>query len=201
MIVTPRVPTFCEQLPNVGTNTDTEPQEIPQSNNKFNLLKWAVTMVISIASSLEKDFEDQTLDSTSLTILVEDRMQRIQTLESLLEHEKATSTELQQSLNKANEDLHLLTKAKEMNDWNYFEAFEKVKEFKILSQQAQEKIKEVEAELAFMKASVSKAEGLLRKKNEEIKVSESALKKQAAEVDALKARMAKLEKVSLIILF
>ena len=62
-------------------------------------------------------------------------------------------------------------------------------------------MKEVESELASMKASVSKAKGLLRKKNEEIKVSESAMKKQATEVDALKARIAELEKVSLIILF
>ena len=52
-----------------------------------------------------------------------------------------------------------------------------------------------------MKASVSKAEGLLRKKNEEIKVLKSALKKQLAEVDVLKARIVELEKVSLIILF
>ena len=64
-----------------------------------------------------------------------------------------------------------------MNDQNYSEALEKVKEFRILSQQEQEKAKEVAAKLASMKASVSKVEGLLRKKNEEIKVSESALKK------------------------
>ena len=64
-----------------------------------------------------------------------------------------------------------------MNDQNYSEALEKVKEFRILSQQEQEKAKEVEAKLASMKASVSKVEGLLRKKNEEIKLSESALKK------------------------
>ena len=55
--------------------------------------------------------------------------------------------------------------------------------------------------MAFIKASVSKAKVLLRKKNEEIKMSESALKKHAAEVDALKARIAELDKVSLIILF
>ena len=48
---------------------------------------------------------------------------------------------------------------------------------------------------------MSKAEGLLRRKNKEIKVSESALKKPATEVDALKARIAELEKVNLIILF
>ena len=201
MIVTPCVPTLGEQLSNVGTSIDAELLEIPQSDNKFNLLKRAITMVVSTTSSIEKEFEDQALESASLITLARDRMQRIQTLESLLECEKATSTEIQQSLNKANEELHQLRKEKEMNDQNYSEALEKVKEFRILYQQEQEKVKEVEAELASMKASVSKAEGLLRKNNEEIKVSESALKKQAAEVDALKARITELEKVSLIILF
>ena len=42
MIVIPRVPTLGEQLPNVGTSTDAEPQEVPQSNNNFDLLKRAV---------------------------------------------------------------------------------------------------------------------------------------------------------------
>ena len=87
-----------------------------------------------------------------------------------------------------------------MNDWNYSKALEKV-EFRVLFQQVHEKVKEIEAELISEKASVSKAAGLLRKKNEEIKMSESALKKQAAKVDALKAKVAELEKVNLIILF
>ena len=106
MIVTPHVPTLGEQFPNVGTSIDAEPQEILLSNNKFDLLKWAVTMVVSTTSSIEKEFEDQVLERASLTTLVEDRQQRSQTLESLLECEKATSIELQQSLNKANEELH-----------------------------------------------------------------------------------------------
>ena len=50
--------------------------------------------MVSTASSIEKDFEDLALESASLITLAEDKMQRIQTLESLLEHEKATSTEL-----------------------------------------------------------------------------------------------------------
>ena len=104
-------------------------------------------------------------------------------------------------MNKANKEVHRLRKEKEMNDRNYSEAFEKVKKFRILFQLAQKKIKELEAELASEKASVSKAEGLLRRKNEEIKVSESALKKQATKVDALKARITELEKLNLIILF
>ena len=149
-------------------------------------------MMVSAASSIEKDFEDLTLERASLINLAEDRLQRIQILESLLEHERTTSAELQQSLNKANEELQRLTKEKEMNDWSCSEAFKKVEEFRILSYQAQEKVKEIEAELASMKATISKADGLLRKKNEEIQVLESALQKQATKVDALKVRIVEL---------
>ena len=84
MIVTPRVPTLGEQSHNVGTNTDVEPQEmpmpriesnqIPQTNNKFNFLKRAVTMMVSTESSIEKDFEALTLERTSLINLAEDRL-------------------------------------------------------------------------------------------------------------------------------
>ena len=154
-------------------------------------------MVVSMASSIEKELEDQALEHASLTTLAEDKQKRIQTLESLLEREKATCTELQQSLNKANKELYRLRKEKEMNDRNYSEALEKVRSLELASI----KVKEEEAELASMKASVSKAEGLLRKKNEEIKMSKSALKKQAVKVDALKAKTAELEKVNLVILF
>ena len=57
MIVTPCVPTLGEQLPNVGISTDAKPQKIPQSDNKFNILKQAITIVVSTASSIEKEFE------------------------------------------------------------------------------------------------------------------------------------------------
>ena len=132
MIVTPRVPTLGEQLPNVGTNTDVEPEEILQSNNKFDLLKQVVSVVVATTFSIEKDLEDQTLECTSLATLVEDRQQMIQTLESLLKREKTACTELQQKLNKANEELLRLRKEKDMNDWNYSEALKKVKEFRVL---------------------------------------------------------------------
>ena len=46
-----------------------------------------------------------------------------------------------------------------------------------------------------MKNSVSKAKNALKKKDEEIFMSESALKKQATEKDALKTKIAELEKV------
>ena len=82
-----------------------------------------------------------------------------------------------------------------MNDQSCSKAFRKVEEFKILSHQAQERVKEVEAELTSAKATISKAERLLRKKNKELKVSKSALKKQVVEIDALKAKIAELDKV------
>ena len=50
--------------------------------------------------------------------------------------------------------------------------------------------------MASIKTSVSQTESLLKKKNEEIQISESALKKQSIEVDALKAKVAELEKVN-----
>ena len=109
MIITPHVPTLGEQSPNVGTSTDAEPQEIPQNNNKFNFLKRAITILVSTASSIEKDFEDLALEYVLLTTLTEDRLQRIQILKSLLESKRTTSVKLQQSLNKANKELHLLT--------------------------------------------------------------------------------------------
>ena len=126
MIVTPSVSTLGEQSPNVGRSTNTEPQkmpipwtesiQIPQSNKKFKFLKRAVTMMASTTSSIEKDFKDLMLEHTWLINLAKDRLHRIQTLESLLEREKTTSVELQQSLNMANEELQRLTKEKEMNN-------------------------------------------------------------------------------------
>ena len=50
--------------------------------------------------------------------------------------------------------------------------------------------------MASIKTFVSQTESLLKKKNEEIQISESALKKQSIEVDALKAKVAELEKVN-----
>ena len=156
-------------------------------------------MMVSTTSKIEKDFEDMALEHASLTTLAKDKLQRIQTLESLLERERTTSAELQQSLNKANEELQRLIKEKEMNDWSCLKAFKKFEEFKILSHQAQESVKEVEVELASAKATISKLEGLLRKKNVKLKVSESDLKKQAVEIDVVKAKIIELEKVNLTI--
>ena len=193
MIVTPYVPILGEQLPNVGTSADVNPEEDPRS--KVNLLKQVASMVVATTFSIGQDFEDQRLELTSMTTLVEHRQQRIQTLESLLECEKVNYTELQQKLNKANEDLLRLKKEKDMSNQNYSEALDKVKEFRILYQQSKQKVKKVEAELALMKTSVSQVENLLKKKDEEIQMSKSALMKQAAEINALKTKLTELKKI------
>ena len=88
MIVTPRVPILDEQLPNVGTNTEAEPSNIPQSSDALDLLRRAVM-------NIEKEFEDQALERTSLSTLAKDRQQRIQMLESLLERERTACANLQ----------------------------------------------------------------------------------------------------------
>ena len=66
MIITPHVPILGEQLPNVGKNTDVELPEIRQSSNALDLLKCAVI-------NIEKEFEDQALESASLSTLAADR--------------------------------------------------------------------------------------------------------------------------------
>ena len=50
-----------------------------------------------------------------------------------------------------------------------------------------------------MKTSVSEAKNALEKRNKEMAMSENALKKQAIEMDALKAKIIKLEKVREIV--
>ena len=153
-------------------------------------------MVVTATFSIGQDLEDHRLKLTSMTTLAEGRQQIIQTLESLLEYEKTNCIELQQKINEANEELLRLRKEKDMFNQNYSEVLDKVKEFRILFQQLEEKVKELEVELASMKTSVSQTEDLLRKKNEEIQMSESTLKKQSAKVDALKTKVAELEKVN-----
>ena len=53
----------------------------------------------------------------------------------------------------------------------------------------------MEIELLSMKTSIFEVKDALEKRNEEMTMSENALKKQAAEVDALKARIGELDKV------
>ena len=70
MIVTPHVPILGEQLPNVGTSADANPEEGPQ--NKVNLLKQATSIVVARTFNIGQDFEDQKLEFTSITTLAED---------------------------------------------------------------------------------------------------------------------------------
>ena len=62
-------------------------------------------------------------------------------LESLLESEKTAYAKLQQNLNTTNDELVWLRKEKDMHNQNYLEVLEKVTEFRVLFQQAQEKNK------------------------------------------------------------
>ena len=84
-------------------------------------------MMVTGTFSIGQDLEDQRLELTSMTTLAEDKQQRIQTLESLLECEKNNCTELHQKLNAANEELLRLKREKEMSDQNYSEALDKVR--------------------------------------------------------------------------
>ena len=69
----------------------------------------------------------------------------------------------------------------------------KVEEIRALCQQAQEKIEAVEAEPIVEKTTVTSAENLLKKKEEEIKMIERALRDQSAEVENLKKKCADIE--------
>ena len=103
MIVTPRDPILGEQLPNVGTSTDVDPNEVHQ--DKMDVLKHAASMVVAMTFSIGQDLEDQRLELISMITLAEDRQERIHTLESLLKCERKDCTELHQRLSSANEEL------------------------------------------------------------------------------------------------
>ena len=60
MIITLYIPILVEQLPNVGTSADADPEEGCQS--KVNLLKQAASMVVAMTFSIGQDFEDQRLE-------------------------------------------------------------------------------------------------------------------------------------------
>ena len=69
----------------------------------------------------------------------------------------------------------------------------KVEEIRALFQQAHEKIEALEAELVIEKSAVTSAENLLKKKDEEIKMVERALREQSTEVENLKKKCADIE--------
>ena len=84
--------------------------------------------------TIEKELKDQALECKSLSSLVEDWQQRIQILESLLEHEKVACTNLQQNLTMANDELVQLRQEKTIQNQKYSDALEKVKKSEALFQ-------------------------------------------------------------------
>ena len=88
MIITPRVLILGESIPNIGTNKEVKSSKVPQSSNALDALKHVVM-------TIEKELEDQALERRSLSTLAEERQQRVQTLESLLECERNACGNLQ----------------------------------------------------------------------------------------------------------
>ena len=64
--------------------------------------------------NIQKEFEDQSLERTSLSTLAEDQQQRIQILESLLERERTACANIQQNLTTINAELAQLRQEKKM---------------------------------------------------------------------------------------
>ena len=135
--------------------------------------------------------------------LAKERLDKIQSLESQLEKKKATSTQLQQNLNKANEELQQLKKEKESNDRNCSNALKKVKELKMLHGKSQERVAALEEEkdqlttaIVGMDMEKHSLSELVKEKEQQLCSSDSTVVKQAAE-DVLKAEIAALKKVIL----
>ena len=100
--------------------------------------------LIYIADAFEKEAKSQ----EKIKKLAKERLGKIQSLESQLGKEKATNTQLQHNLDKANEELQQLRKEKELNDRSYFKAFKKVEEFRVLRNKSQEKVIALEKEIS-----------------------------------------------------
>ena len=141
MIVTPRAPTSVKELINVGTRDEAEtPEETLEEFattstilEKNSFMKQAGITLIYVVDALEKEAKAH----EKVKKLVEERLGKMQSLESKLEKEKAISVGLQQNLNKANEELQQLRKDKESNDRNCSETLKKVEEFKVLHDKSQ----------------------------------------------------------------
>ena len=74
-------------------------------------MKQSTITLIYAADVIEKEFQEH----TALKQLVESRLEKIKSLESQLNKEKVTNTQLHQNVNKTNEKLQWLRKEKEMN--------------------------------------------------------------------------------------
>ena len=197
---------MVEESINVGTEDEAEtPKDTPQefvatsfTLDKTSFMKQIRVTLIYIADALEKEAESH----KKMKKLAEERLSKIQSLESQLGREKDVSIQLQQNLNKADEELQQLRKEKEMNDRSCFEAFKKVEEFRLMHDKSQEKVIALEKEISqltatrvnmdIQKHSLSE---LMKEKEQQFYSSEGTVEKQAAELNALKVEIAALKKV------
>ena len=89
-----------------------------------------------------------------------------------------------------------------MNDRSCSEAFPKVEEFRVLSNKSQQRVKAIEEELAKLTAALVEVDMAkntmaeqVKEKDQKLQGSEELVAKQTAELDALKVKIAALEKV------
>ena len=131
-------------------------------------------------------------------------MNKIQSWESQLEKEKTVKAQLEDNLNKANDELQQLRKDKESNDRNCYKALKKVEELKMLHDKSQEKVAALEEEKSQLTAAMVSIDMDRHSLSESVKEKEqqlynfdSTVAKQAAELYALKAKITALKKVIL----
>ena len=79
-------------------------------------MKHTAITTIHIAAAMKKEFQNTKQECAELEKLSESRLEKIKSLESQLNEEKVTSTQLYQNLDNANEELRRFKKEKEMND-------------------------------------------------------------------------------------
>ena len=100
MIMTPRVPTLVEDSTNVGTEEKVEiPEETPQEfaanssiSDKVGFMKQSAVTLIYVTEAIEKEFQEH----AELKKLVNNKLEKVKSLESQLNKEKVTSTQLYQ---------------------------------------------------------------------------------------------------------
>ena len=152
MIVTPRIPTLVEDSTDVRIEREPETSEEIQegfaanssSSEKVDFMKQSTVTLIYVANVVENESQAH----VEMIKLAEDRLEKIKSLESQLNEEKIISSQLQQDLNKANEELQLLRKEKELTEQSRTEAIQKVEEFKVLYNKSQVRVDVLEKEIA-----------------------------------------------------
>ena len=116
-----------------------------------------------------------------------------------MEKEKTIKAQLEDNLNKANEELQQLKEEKELNNRNYSEALNKVEEFKMLHDKSQERVAALEEEKSQLTTAMVTMDTekhslleLVKEKEQQFYNSEETVAKQA-----LKVEVATLKKVVL----